>query len=72
MVLKDVFDLSLDEIAEALSTTTGAIKAALHRGRDELVEPTPSEARVPAPSEVCGELGVPWRSNGYTWFLRCG
>jgi RNA polymerase sigma-70 factor (ECF subfamily) len=22
--------------------------------------------------EVCGELGVPWRSNGYRWFLRCG
>ena len=49
VVLKDVFDLSLDEIAEALSTTTGAIKAALHRGRDKLVEPSPGEARVPRP-----------------------
>ncbi|HLL20584.1 MAG TPA: RNA polymerase sigma factor [Kofleriaceae bacterium] len=39
VVLKDVFDLSLDEIAQALSTTVGAIKAALHRGRGKLVEP---------------------------------
>ena len=30
VVLKDAFDLSLEEIAEALSTTTGAVKAALH------------------------------------------
>lgn len=41
VVLKDVFDLALDEIAEALSTTTGAVKAALHRGRGKLVEPRP-------------------------------
>jgi RNA polymerase sigma-70 factor (ECF subfamily) len=33
VVLKDAFGLSLEEVAEALSTTTGAIKAALHRGR---------------------------------------
>ncbi len=49
VVLKDVFDLSLEEIAEALSTTTGAVKAALHRGRGKLVEPAPPEARTPAP-----------------------
>ena len=49
VVLKDAFDLSLDEIAEALSTTTGAVKAALHRGREKLVEPQPNESRVPAP-----------------------
>jgi hypothetical protein len=23
-------------------------------------------------AEVCGELGVPWRSNGYRWFLPQG
>ncbi len=46
VVLKDVFDFSLDEIAEALSTTAGAIKAALHRGRTKLIEPEPDE---PAP-----------------------
>jgi RNA polymerase sigma-70 factor (ECF subfamily) len=49
VVLKDVFDLSLDEIAEALSTTAGAVKAALHRGRGKLVEPAPEETRIPAP-----------------------
>jgi RNA polymerase sigma-70 factor (ECF subfamily) len=47
VVLKDVFDLSLEEIAEALSTTTGAVKAALHRGRGKLAEPS-VEDRVPS------------------------
>jgi RNA polymerase sigma-70 factor (ECF subfamily) len=49
VVLKDAFDLSLEEIAEALSTTTGAVKTALHRGRGKLVEPTVLETRTPAP-----------------------
>lgn len=48
LVLKDVFDFSLDDIAAALSTTVGAVKAALHRGRGKLVEPPPEPARVPA------------------------
>lgn len=39
LVLKEVFDFSLEEIAEALSTTTGAVKSALHRGRGKLAEP---------------------------------
>src|SRR5882672_11263522 len=39
VVLKDAFDLSLEEIAEALSTTVGAVKTALHRARGKLVEP---------------------------------
>jgi RNA polymerase sigma factor (sigma-70 family) len=46
VVLKDVFDFSLDEIAEILSTTRGAVKAALHRGRAKLTgEPKPMPAR---------------------------
>lgn len=49
VVLKDAFDLSLEEIAEALSTTMGAVKAALHRGRGKLVEPTTSDTPAPAP-----------------------
>src|SRR5258708_475468 len=49
VVLKDVFDLTLEEIAEALSTTVGAVKAALHRGRGKLIEPEPAEPRAPAP-----------------------
>lgn len=51
VVLKDVFDFSLEEIAEALSTTPGAIKAALHRGRGKLAEP-PAEAKAPPPPAV--------------------
>lgn len=49
VVLKDVFDLSLEEVAEALSTTTGAVKAALHRARGKLVEPAADAPRTPAP-----------------------
>lgn len=52
VVLKDVFDLSLDEIAAALSTTTGAIKAALHRGRGKLAEPAASVEQAPAPGAL--------------------
>jgi len=36
LVLKDVFDLSLDEIARMLATSVGAVKSALHRGRARL------------------------------------
>jgi RNA polymerase sigma-70 factor (ECF subfamily) len=43
VVLKDVFDLSLDEIAETLSTSAGAVKAALHRGRGKLTDPEATE-----------------------------
>ena len=50
VVLKDVFDLSLEEIAEALATTPGAVKAALHRGRGKLVEPLAEPSRTPAPA----------------------
>jgi RNA polymerase sigma-70 factor, ECF subfamily len=51
VVLKDVFELSLEEIAEALSTTVGAVKSALHRGRGKLEEPEPS-ADIRAVPEV--------------------
>jgi RNA polymerase sigma-70 factor (ECF subfamily) len=39
VVLKEVFDFSLHEIAEVLSTSSGAVKAALHRGRGKLAAP---------------------------------
>jgi RNA polymerase sigma-70 factor (ECF subfamily) len=39
VVLKEVFDMSLEEIAKLLATTPGAVKAALRRGRDRLAEP---------------------------------
>lgn len=50
VVLKEVFDLSLEEIAATLSTTVGAVKAALHRGRGKLARPEDeSLAKPPAP-----------------------
>lgn len=48
VVLKDAFDLALDEIAGILGTTVGAVKAALHRGRGKLLEPDDEPRRVPA------------------------
>jgi RNA polymerase sigma-70 factor (ECF subfamily) len=51
VVLKDVFALSLEETAEALSTSVGAVKAALHRGRGKLLDDLePAEPRTPAPA----------------------
>jgi RNA polymerase sigma-70 factor (ECF subfamily) len=53
VVLKDVFDFRLDEIASILQTSVAAIKAALHRGRGKLAAPqtlqkqlNPSEALI--------------------------
>ncbi|MGH7282184.1 MAG: RNA polymerase sigma factor [Polyangiaceae bacterium] len=43
IVLKDVFDLSVQDVADALDTTPGAVKAALHRGREKLVAPVELE-----------------------------
>src|SRR5262249_10955818 len=44
------FDFSLDEIADALETTTGAVKAALHRGRGKLAEPEPAHRAPVVPA----------------------
>lgn len=53
VVLKDVFDLSLEETAEVLETTPGAIKAALHRGRARLREVNEGRMRYnPPPAEI--------------------
>ena len=49
VVLKDVFELSLEEVAEALSTTPGSIKTSLHRARGKLVE-RPEPHALPAPA----------------------
>lgn len=51
VVLKDVFDFHLDEIAAMLHTTVGAVKAALHRGRGKLAEPRPARI-LPRPAEA--------------------
>jgi RNA polymerase sigma-70 factor (ECF subfamily) len=54
VVLKDVFDFTIDEIAEILVTTPGAVKSALHRGRQNLAaEPgTIPPRHAPASSEL--------------------
>jgi RNA polymerase sigma-70 factor (ECF subfamily) len=55
VVLKEAFDMTLEEIADLLATTTGAVKAALHRGRDRLREPergAASRRRAPSPELV--------------------
>ena len=49
VLLKDVFDFTLEETATALDSTVGAIKAALHRGRAKLNQP-PNEPAVPEPN----------------------
>ena len=50
VVLKDVFELSLREIAEILATSEGAVKHALHRGRGRLRAPEDEESKRPAPA----------------------
>ncbi|WP_352503014.1 MULTISPECIES: sigma-70 region 4 domain-containing protein [unclassified Mesorhizobium] len=37
VLLKDVFDYSLEEIADLVGSTVGGVKAALNRGRSGLV-----------------------------------
>jgi RNA polymerase sigma-70 factor (ECF subfamily) len=49
VLLKDVFDYTLEEIAELVSSTVGGVKAALNRGRAKLAaspEPVPSRREV--------------------------
>src|SRR3954451_6908997 len=49
VLLKDVFDYSLEEIAELVGSTVGGVKAALHRGRSKL--PASPEPRAPRPAK---------------------
>ena len=49
VVLKEAFNFTLEEIAEALSTTPGTVKSALHRGRGKLVEPAEADEAPPKP-----------------------
>jgi RNA polymerase sigma-70 factor (ECF subfamily) len=51
VVLKEAFGFSLEEIAEALSTSTGTVKSALHRGRGKLLDP-PVEPGAPPKAQV--------------------
>lgn len=48
VLLKDVFDYSLEDIAELVGSTVGGVKAALHRGRSKVTTSSPP-ARTPQP-----------------------
>ncbi len=48
VLLKDVFDFSLDETAAYLQTGVGATKALLHRAREKLAAKRPAAAAMPA------------------------
>jgi RNA polymerase sigma-70 factor (ECF subfamily) len=48
-VMKEMFEMSLREIAEVLGTSVGAVKSALHRARERLAEaPAPGPRRRPS------------------------
>src|SRR3989440_5472492 len=56
VLLKDVFDYSLEEIAELVDSTVGGVKAALNRGRSKLAA-LPERAAIPrAASAEMGQL----------------
>src|SRR5690349_17893073 len=48
VLLKDVFDYSLEEIAELVESTVGGVKAALSRGRAKLAAAAPDTPATPA------------------------
>jgi RNA polymerase sigma-70 factor, ECF subfamily len=51
VLLKDIFDYSLEEIAELVGSTVGAVKAALNRARTKLADASPAvrSARAVSP-----------------------
>lgn len=65
LVLKEAFDMALDEIADVLTTTTGAVKAALHRGRGRLKEAEGGAAsrRAPASPELLDRFIERWNEK---------
>ena len=52
MLLKDVFDYSLEEIAELVDSTVGGVKAALNRGRSKLAPPPEPAPRARSTAEM--------------------
>jgi RNA polymerase sigma-70 factor (ECF subfamily) len=57
VLLKDVLDHSLEEIAELVDSTVGGVKAALHRGRAKLASAAPPRARRELRPEAVALLG---------------
>jgi RNA polymerase sigma-70 factor (ECF subfamily) len=60
IVLRDVLDCSLEETAEITGSSVGAVKAALHRGREKL-ERSDAEGARPIPTGL-GALAPPQRA----------
>lgn len=58
LVLKETFDLTIADIADVLATTPGAVKAALHRGRDRLKKPSSEVSHRPYPPRALVERFV--------------
>lgn len=56
VLLKDVFDYSLEEIAELVDSTVGGVKAALHRGRARLPASAERTASRPAKDTSAAQL----------------
>jgi RNA polymerase sigma-70 factor, ECF subfamily len=71
VLLKDVFDYSLEEIADLVDSTVGGVKAALNRGRSKLT-PVPDKGpvtRPPAPTAEAARLRDLYvdRFNRHDW-----
>jgi RNA polymerase sigma-70 factor (ECF subfamily) len=59
VLLKDVFDYSLEEITNLVGSSVGGVKAALHRGRSKIkVAPAPRKIPVPGDPELVRLLGL--------------
>ena len=57
VLLKDVFDYSLEEIADLVDSTVGGVKAALSRGRSKLTTVTSAGTRAPNGRHVTERAG---------------
>ena len=55
-LLKDVFDYSLEEVADLVDSTPGGVKAALSRGRAKLAALPASPPAAPAPAPEASDL----------------
>jgi RNA polymerase sigma-70 factor (ECF subfamily) len=56
VLLKDVFDYSLEEIADLVESTVGGVKAALNRGRSKLADPLSAGLSTRAKTESDAKL----------------
>lgn len=63
ILMKDVFDLSLEETAAMLRTSVGAVKAALNRARGRLEAKRPSAGFDPPPREIVEKFMVALRDK---------